>query len=481
LVSIRLRIFLGFCLVIVAVFLALGVWLTEDIRLQPLKSTEEAMVDMANVLAAGLEDRLRDQRPDVTDLRAALDRTMRRQLGARLYELDKRTFTSRIYVTDARGTVIYDSDGGAEEGKDYSRWNDVYLTLQGRYGARATRGDARDFYSTVLYVAAPVRAGGRLVGVLTVAKPVTSIKIFITEILQKLGLAALVSVLAAAALSFLISTWITRPIGRLADYAQAVRDGRRAPPPGLGSPEIRTLGRAFEEMRDSLEGKRYVEQYVQTLTHEIKAPLSSIRGAAELLQEDPPAETRRLFAANIADASGRIQRLIDRLLDLAGLESRKGLHRVEPVNLRQLAEEVAASVDAQVRAKRLVLEAHCDDGLSVSGERFLLHSALLNLVQNAVEFTPAGGRIRITAAAAGGEVTIRIADSGPGIPEYAMERVFERFYSLPRPDTGAKSTGLGLALVREAVALHGGSVELANQPDGGTLATLRLPLSPPNR
>ncbi|HQK88790.1 MAG TPA: ATP-binding protein, partial [Acidobacteriota bacterium] len=74
-----------------------------------------------------------------------------------------------------------------------------------------------------------------------------------------------------------------------------------------------------------------------------------------------------------------------------------------------------------------------------------------------------------------------VHDSGPGIPAYALDRVFERFYSLPRPDTGAKSTGLGLALVREAVALHGGSVELANHPSGGTLATLRLPLAPPAR
>ncbi len=96
-------------------------------------------------------------------------------------------------MTDARGIVIYDSHGGTDEGKDYSRWNDVYLTLRGQYGARATRGDAQDFYSTVLYVAAPVHAGGQLAGVLTVAKPVNSVKVFITEITRKIALAAVVS------------------------------------------------------------------------------------------------------------------------------------------------------------------------------------------------------------------------------------------------------------------------------------------------
>jgi len=120
--------------------------------------------------------------------------------------------------------------------------------------------------------------------VLTVAKPGNSVKVFITEITRKIALAAVVSFLAAAVLSFVISTWITRPLDRLAGYAQSVRDSRRASLPPLGSSEIRTLGQAFEQMRDALEGKQYVEQYVQTLTHEIKAPLSSIRGAAELLQ-----------------------------------------------------------------------------------------------------------------------------------------------------------------------------------------------------
>ncbi|NLI47976.1 MAG: two-component system sensor histidine kinase CreC [Acidobacteria bacterium] len=479
--SIRLRIFLGFCLAIIAGFLALSLWITEDIRLQPLKSTEEAMVDTANILAAGLEDRLREERPDIMDLRAAMDRALRRKLDARLYQLEKRAVTTRVYVTDARGIVIYDSHGGIDEGKDYSRWNDVYLTLRGRYGARATRGDAKDFYSTVLYVAAPVHAGGRLAGVLTVAKPVNSVKVFITEITRRIALAAVISFLAAAVLSFVVSTWITRPLDRLAGYAQSVRDGRRAGLPPLGSSEIRTLGQAFEQMRDALEGKQYVEQYVQTLTHEIKAPLSSIRGAAELLQEEPPPEARRRFAATTADAGTRIQRLVDRLLDLTALESRKGLVQVESVNLGELVDDVAAAVDTQLRAKGIALSLSLAPNLTVPGERFLLRSALVNLIQNAIDFTPVGGAIQVAAAAETGLAVISVHDSGPGIPAYALDRVFERFYSLPRPDTGAKSTGLGLALVREAVALHGGSVELANHPSGGTLATLRLPLAPPAR
>ncbi len=165
-------------------------------------------------------------------------------------------------------------------------------------------------------------------------------------------------------------------------------------------------------------------------------------------------------------------------MDLTALESRKGLVQVESVSLCELVDDVAAAVDTQLRAKGIALDLSLAPDLAVLGERFLLRSALVNLIQNAIDFTPDGGRIGVAAAAEIGMAVITVHDSGPGIPEYALDRVFERFYSLPRPDTGAKSTGLGLALVREAVTLHGGSISLANHPDGGTLATLRLPLAP---
>jgi len=105
------------------------------------------------------------------------------------------------------------------------------------------------------------------------------------------------------------------------------------------------------------------------------------------------------------------------------------------------------------------------------GERVLLREALVNLLQNAVEFAPAGSEVTVAAAAAGGRVTVVVEDRGPGVPEFALARVFERFYSLPRPGTQRKSTGLGLALVREVARLHGGDAALENRPGGGVRAS----------
>lgn len=473
---IRDRIFLAFAPVVIAGFYLLLSWILRDIRPQPLKAMEESLVDTANILAALLEARADVAgAPDPTDLRAVLDRAGRKQFAATVYELDKTSVNLRVYVTDAAGKVIFDSDGGRAEGQDYSRWNDVYLTLQGKYGARATRTNPEDFYSTVIYVAAPVVVGGKTIGVVTVAKPTESVKLFITRTSRKIVLAGLIVGLAVALVSLLLAHWLTRPIKRLTAYAVAVRNGERAAPPELGRGEMAVMGQALEEMRDALEGKKYIEEYIQALTHEIKAPLTSIRGAAELLQEEMPAENRARFLGNIQRESLRLQELADRLSTLAQLETRKGLAEAAPVDLADVAHEVADDAAPQLEQKGLHLENRVAAGARLRGEPFLLRLAAGNLLQNAIDFTPAGGTITLAGTAGPAGVTLTVADTGPGVPDYALARVFEKFYSLQRPGTRQKSSGLGLAIVREVAELHGGTATLENQPGGGALATLTFP------
>jgi two-component system sensor histidine kinase CreC len=113
--------------------------------------------------------------------------------------------------------------------------------------------------------------------------------------------------------------------------------------------------------------------------------------------------------------------------------------------------------------------------VAISGERFLLSQAVGNLVQNAVEFSPAGGAVSIGMRVGPTELAVVVEDEGPGIPVYALEKVFDRFYSLPRPDSGRKSSGLGLSIVREIARMHGGEVTLENRPGGGARAMLTLP------
>jgi two-component system sensor histidine kinase CreC len=288
----------------------------------------------------------------------------------------------------------------------------------------------------------------------------------------------MLGVAAAIFLSFIVSIWITRPIKRLTQYANDVREGNRAELPKLGRSELREMGLAFEKMREALEGKKYVEEYVQTLNHEIKSPLSAIRGAAELLEEGMAPEKRARFLANIRNEANRIQDIVDRMLVLSELENQRTLQKAETMSLGALIRRVLESKEPVISKKKLTIGVEAGDDIFVRGDPFLLHQALSNLIQNAVDFSPLKGRIELTARVEKGTVNVIIEDRGPGIPDYAREKVFDKFFSLQRPDTGKKSTGLGLNLVREVAVLHRGEIRLANLPEIGLRATLSLPVWP---
>src|SRR5438034_1289239 len=140
---------------------------------------------------------------------------------------------------------------------------------------------------------------------------------------------------------------------------------------------------------DALAGRNYVADYVQTLTHEVKSPLSAIRGAAELLQEAMPDADRARFVANIVRETQRIQELVDRMMELTALESLHRLDQTEPVALRPLLEELTASAQASGAARGLRIALQSGDDASVEGDAFLLRRALTNLLDNAIDFSPA--------------------------------------------------------------------------------------------
>ncbi|MEK1912879.1 MAG: two-component system sensor histidine kinase CreC [Pseudomonas chlororaphis] len=445
----------------------------EEIRPGVRQSTEETLVDTANLLAEILRDDFKAGTLSENRWPQLLKAYGERQPAATIWGLPKNQVNHRIYVTDAEGKVVLDSSGLAV-GQDYSRWNDVYLTLRGQYGARSSRSVADDPNSSVMHVGAPIRDNGRIIGVVTVAKPNSSLQPYVDRTERRLlwygaGLIGLGLLFGA-----LLSWWLSAALRRLTGYAQAVSEGRRAELPHYRGGELEQLATAVEDMRTQLEGKAYVERYVHTLTHELKSPLAAIRGAAELLQSDMPGEQRARFVSNIDSESARMQHLIERLLNLALVEQRHGLEEREAVPLADLANQVLDSQKARIEGKGLQVEQRIDPGLKLSGEAFLLRQALGNLLENALDFTPAGGLLRLSASRAGDQLRLSLFNQAEPIPDYALARLTERFYSLPRPDSGRKSTGLGLNFVEEVVQLHGGQMRIGNVA-GGVEVTLQFP------
>lgn len=470
--SLRLRLLL----VLLAIYCVGGYfiarWTLDQIRPRYLESMEESLVDTAVVLAALLENNVAAE-PDVAGLRAAFASAQRRAFEAKIFSLRKTAIDLRVYVTDAQGRVIFDSTG-RNEGRDFSRWNDVARTLRGAYGARSTRDMPDDDETQVLYVAAPVRHAGRICGVVTAGKPTHGINALVAAAKRRILAGAVGGGIAVLLVLLLVASWVIAPLERLTHYARAVRDGKAVTAPPLPGRTLRELGTAFEEMRDALEGRQHAERYTQAMAHGVKAPLAAIRGAAELMGEEMPAEERARFLGNIRGEAARIQQIIDRLLELSSLEARKALGRTESVSGLELAREAAAAVQPAFATRRLRLVLAGDEGV-LKGERVLLREALVNLLQNALDFSPADSEVALTVCSTDGRVAFTVTDRGPGVPDYALPQVFERFYSLPRPETGRKSTGLGLALVREIAHLHGGEVSLDNRDGGGAVATLSLP------
>lgn len=472
---VSLQIAIGYFLSVgLAAYFILNVF-SEQVKPGVREAMEDTLVDTANLLAeVAARDMLAGRMAD-GDLARALQSYRARAVDAPIWGIHKLSLDYRIYVTDAQGKVVYSTEP-EQIGRDYSQWRDVFLTLRGQYGARSTRDAPEDVNSTVMHVAAPVQDGTRIIGVLTVAKPNSTVQPFIERseaVIRQRG----ALLLGVTALIGIIFTWhLTRAIGRLRRYAQTVAEGHKATRPTTRAVELDDLGRSLEAMREKLEGKNYIERYVHTLTHELKSPLAAIRGAVELLAEPTmPEAERRHFLANIGEQSERLREIADKMLQLVRLEQQQALESPAPVDIRTLLEAVTAGMAARFQAATLSLALDCPAGLTVVGEAFLLRQTLENLLDNAIQFSPPGGRIDIAAQRAAGRIRVEIRDHGPGIPDFALERVFERFFSLPRPANQRKSTGLGLAMAREVAELHGGQVGLDSLPEGGARAWLELP------
>ncbi len=435
-----------------------------------MEAVEESLNDTAHLLASLLErefSQKNDSLEKISEriLSPVMRTTTERDLNSKIFEITKKKVDLQLYVTDERGIVIYDSEK-LKKGQDYSKKNDVYLTLQGKYGARSSLlfGSEKG-----LFVAAPIRKSGKIIGVLTVIKPKKSLIPFIESARKKFWNLSLYVALSIIILFISILYFLFSPIRKLSEYISALRFQKRVPFPKISIPEIRGLGEEMDRLFRELAGKEYVENYVQSMTHEIKSPLSSLLASSELIIENP--DRLESLVSNIQLEGRRIQTILEKLLELSSLENQSQLEKKLNLNLQDVVQEtVASSISEAVRKKIRFRE--LTETVYVEGNFFFLGMALRNLVQNALDFSNPGSEITVRCGKENGFPFLEVEDSGPGIPSYALERIFEKFYSLPRPDTGRKSSGLGLAFVREIAKLHDADLEVKNGTSTGVIARI---------
>ena len=471
-------------------FFALQVF-QDEVKPSVREVMEDVLVDTANLVAEQAVDDLRAMPPGAdlrgTRLARQVDAYRRRPVDVQIWGLHKRSLDLRIYVTDAGGRVVLDTgtpDGplaarapaaGADAaiGADYSRWRDVYRTLRGEYGARATREVEADERTTVMYVAAPVRDGERVIGVVTVAKSIATVQQFIDRAQRRIFVAGLWLLGLSAAVGVVVTWWIVASVRRLKAYATSVHAGERQPVPQLPG-ELGDLAQAVDDMRVRLEERERLEHTVRALTHELKSPLTAIQGAAELLHDALPVADRERFALQVQEQSLRLRDLVDRMLELSRLEGLRAIERPQPVALLALIDRVADEHAALATQRGIALQWTAREDATLRGDPESLALLFSNLWANALDFAPEGSTLACELRRHGHHALFTLRDRGPGVSDFALPQLGQRFFSLPRPRDGRRGSGLGLAIVRQAAALHGGSV--AFEPAApGLRVVVRLP------
>ncbi|MBA2441967.1 MAG: GHKL domain-containing protein [Rubrobacter sp.] len=221
--------------------------------------------------------------------------------------------------------------------------------------------------------------------------------------------------------------------------------------------------------------------FVANVSHELKTPATSLQLLADSLVEtlDDDPEQARVFASQLKSETGRLSRLITDLLDLARLESEEGVTNPKPVDVRSVLMVVLSRMRQTARHKDISLlwRRYGESALyTIEGDETQLTSMFTNLVDNAVKYTPPGGRIEVTGSSDGEEIEVRVADTGIGVPQEKLPRLFERFYRVDKArskETGG--TGLGLSIVRHVAENHGGRVTVESTPGEGSTFTVYLP------
>lgn len=288
----------------------------------------------------------------------------------------------------------------------------------------------------------------------------------------------------AAFLIAVIFSWgISRPLSRLSRALSRVTDGDLKERLSVsGKDEVALLGSSFNRMADRLETlEDEKKRIIADAAHELRTPVTLIRGTIEAMIDGVyPADAGNL--RSVHDETIRLSRLIETLEELQLLDSGRLTLRLESVDLGLLAEKSVSLFRAAAKEKNIAISVSVGKGLSIRVDALRIEEVLYNLLSNALRYTPASGRIGLTASFSGSGnadfVSVTVEDSGPGIPEAERERVFDRFYRLdPSRSTGLGGRGLGLSIAREIARSHGGDLVCGESVQlGGAFFVLTLPL-----
>ncbi|WP_449240912.1 sensor histidine kinase [Desulfoscipio gibsoniae] len=383
----------------------------------------------------------------------------------------------RVLVLDQRGSVIVDSYGEEWVLNRTLRHGEVQTALagSGQTGVHRLGSGER-----VLYAAVPMLRNKSVAGVVMLVAGLDDVYAVLGDIQGRMVLVSLVSGLVAVLLSLWLAGLLTRPVKELTGAVRQVAAGRLAQRiPARSGDELGQLAVAFNDMSGRLaEVDRSRRRFLADASHELKSPLSSVKALAQSLLDtnEQDIAVYREYLADINTEMDRLARIVNHMLQLTRLEEGDSPLPLEDRSIGDLVDHVITLLFPRAKECGVSLQTNIASGLCWPLNPDLTTGIILNLVDNAVRHTPEGGRVTVEAWAEKENLTVRVADTGEGIPAEDLPRIFDRFYRVDKARSRATGgTGLGLAIVRRAMRRHGGTVKVASRYGAGTVFELMFP------
>ena len=390
--------------------------------------------------------------------------------------LDHMSLT-RVMVTDRSARILYDTAEEDTLGR-YALFQEISLALQGQDVVRYGYSDGA-FRSRA---AVPVVYRNVTIGAVYVYEYDSDGAELLLGTQRSLRNISIVVCAMALAVSLLFSRALMGRISKLLSAIQSLREGEYSHRVELsGRDELSALAGEFNQMTERLQATEEVRRrFVADASHELKTPLASIRLLTDsiLQNEGMDSETVRDFVADIGDEADRLNRITEKLLALTRLDNRAQPER-RVVDVADVLEDVMKMLYPLAQDSRVTLQAEMEPDCRVLASRDDLYQVLFNLVENAVKYNVENGWVRVSlsqSAADGPRVTILVEDSGIGIPEEDMPKIFDRFYRVDKARSReAGGTGLGLSIVRDVVTQHGGRITVGRREGGGSWFRVSFP------
>ncbi len=395
-------------------------------------------------------------------------------------------FEGNVWIVDSKGIVVVTTQQEELEGVRLNK-EEVEQVYQGNVISK--RGFSEYFEEPVLFTAVPISFADEVIGAVFVYSPLSGVSRALTEMQRLIIYAALLAIVLAFILSFTLSENFSRPLKQMKKIAVNMAHGDFEQRVDIESnDEIAHLAHSFNYLADELEEKiaslkkkeQQQRRFVVDVSHELRTPLTSIQGFVKALRDEvyETEADKEEYYYIILDEVKRLIRLVNDLLDLSQIELGQVRTKFEAVNLNQLIESTIKNLGPSIRDKDLtIIKELANDLADVKADRDRIGQVLINLLSNAIDFTPKGETLIIKTREESDYVTVLIQDNGPGIPESEQEDIWNRFHKVDKSRTrkDCKSgTGLGLSIAREIIKLHQGRIWVEATEDEGSIFAFKL-------